>query len=134
MKRNILLVFALIIISSLLAIPVANGIIYKIIFNYYGDWIVPKGLADLVNGFPFTYIFLATFLFGLFGKGRKWIWSVVSITPILYFLYYIESGISIWFWSTIFFILGIIIAKIVEFLLYKFKHPNPPMIIKKKII
>lgn len=130
MKRNILLIFILVILSLLLAVPVANVVIYKIIFNYYGDWIVPKGLADLVNGLPFTYLFLSTFIFGLFGKGKKWIWSVVSIIPIIYFLYYIESGMPIWIWSFVFFISGIILAKIVELITSKFKHPNPPMIVK----
>ncbi|MFA6269592.1 MAG: hypothetical protein WC657_00040 [Candidatus Paceibacterota bacterium] len=130
MKRNILLIIVLIVLSSFLAIPIANGIVYKMIFNNYGSWFVTEDFAHFANGFPFTYLFLSTFLFGLFGKGRKWLWSVISVIPVLYFLYYIESGTSIWLWSAVFFVSGIIVAKIMEFISSRVRTSNPPMVVK----
>ncbi|MFA6405457.1 MAG: hypothetical protein WCW46_01760 [Candidatus Paceibacterota bacterium] len=100
------------------------------IFNNYGSWFVTEDFAHFANGFPFTYLFLSTFLFGLFGKGRKWLWSVISVIPVLYFLYYIESGTSIWLWSAVFFVSGIIVAKIMEFISSRVRTSNPPMVVK----
>lgn len=110
MKRNILLVFVLIVLSTLLAMPFANFVVYKFIFHYSGDWIVPKEISDFTNGLPFIYFLLSPLLFGLWGLGRKWLWVAVSLLPILYTLYYIESETYIWFWSSIFFIVGILLS------------------------
>ena len=107
MKRNIILVLVLIITSLLLAMSFGNLIISRL-FSFQGGFAtfsLPSDLGDFLNGLPFLYFFLSTLLFGLFGKGKKWIWSVISVLPILYGLFYIESGIEIWFWSVVFLLL-----------------------------
>jgi hypothetical protein len=116
MKRNILLVFILIVSSLLLAMPFGNLIVSRLFSSQGGfaTFSFPSDLGDFLNGLPFLYFFLSTLLFGLFGKGKKWVWSIISILPILYGLFYIESGIEIWFWSVIFFVAGIILSIILK--------------------
>ncbi len=128
MKRNIFLIFVLIVSSLLLAIPFANFVVYKLVFNYYGSWVVTKDVANFANGFPFVYILLSSLLFGIWGLGKKWIWSIISVLPILYGLFYIESSIEIWFWSIVFFASGIILAWLIRKIYFKLKHPKPPMV------
>lgn len=116
MKRNILLVFLLVVISILLSY-LLGGFINTRIFGLSGfeGFFVPTEIINFINSFPFLYIFLSPFLFISFGKGKKILWSVLSILPILYFLFDIESGTKIWFWSIIFFASGAIIANVVNF-------------------
>ena len=132
MKRNILLLFVLIILSLVLATPVGSLISSKLLNSGggFGTFSLPSDLGNFLNGLPFSYLFLSSFLFSLLGRGKKWIWSIVSIIPILYFLFYIESGGIIWFWSLIFFVSGIIISKLLRLTISKFKYSNPPMIVK----
>mgnify|MGYP001617742603 FL=1 len=123
MKKNILLLILLIILSALLAIPFGRLVISHL-FNTSGGFAtfsLPSDLGNFLNGMPYLYLLLAPFLFGTFGKGKKWIWSIVSTIPILYFLFYIESGKLIWFWSLIFFVSGIILA----FIFQKLFKRNP---------
>ena len=125
MKRNILLVVFLVVLSGVIAIPFGNLIISRL-FNSGGfaTFSIPSDLGDFLNGFPFLYILLSPLLLGLFGKGEKWVWSIISILPILFFLYYIESGIKIWTWSVVFFVTGIVLA----FILQKLFKKNSPQI------
>lgn len=125
MKRNILLFFALVVLSVLLAIPFANLFVYNFVFNYYGSWFVTDNVAHFANGFPFVYILLSPLIFGLWGLGRKWLWVGISLLPILYILYYIESDTSTWFWSSIFFVSGAVLSVIVRYI------TNLPMVINK---
>ncbi len=117
MKRNIVLFFALVVLSVLLAIPFANFVVYNSVFNYYGSWFVTEDVAHFANGFPFVYILLSPLIFGLWGLGRKWLWVGISLLPILYFLYYIESETYIWFWSSIFFVSGAVLSVVVRYII-----------------
>jgi hypothetical protein len=115
MKRNILLAIILVILSALLAIPFGDLIISRL-FNAGGfaTFSLPSDLGNFMNGLPFLYFLLSSLLFGLWGKGKKWVWSIASIIPILYFLFSIESGKLIWLWSAIFYIIGIVLAFILQ--------------------
>jgi hypothetical protein len=130
MKRNILLILGLVVGSIILAIPFANFVVYKLVFHYSGDWIVPKSIADFANGLPFLYLLLSPILFGIWGKGKKWLWVIVSILPIVVLDIYIGAFKDMWFWSLIFFVSGIILAKLIPFIISKIKHSNPPMVVK----
>lgn len=102
---NIGLVIALLILSLALSFPF-GAYISPLFFGQSGaSFILPNEIIFFVDGFPLAYLLLCTFLFGAFGKGKKWIWAAVCTLPIFYFLISIESGFLIWFWS--FALLGI---------------------------
>jgi len=132
MKRNLLLFFLNIFLSLIIAYPLGHFVIGKFIFKYrFFDFIIPTSLADFTDGLLFGFLLLSPIVYGLWGYGKKWFWSLVSIIPIIIFNLWIGAGKAIWFWSAIFFVSGIAIAKLINLTIKKFKHPNPPMIINK---
>lgn len=121
MKRNLLLITFLIFLSILLANPIGNIILSKLLGSSgnFGTFSIPSSVGDFLNGFPFIYILLSPLLFVAFGKGKKWIWTGISVLPIAYLLFYIESGKQIWIWAVMFFIAGVIIGYGLKLLILK---------------
>ena len=116
---NIFLALLLFVLSYLLAMPVGQFITPSLYGISTGGGFLPDDLGDFLNGMPFIYVFLCTFLFHLFGRGRKWIWIIICAIPMIYFLFIIESDFFIWFWSVVFFAIGIIFGLAIHFLIKK---------------
>ncbi len=115
--KNISLIFVLITLSYLLATPVGSYLGPKIFYTDGGfaTFSLPSDFGNFLNGVPFVYLFLSAFLFGTFGKGRKWVWATTCAIPMIYFLFSIDSGLVIWLWSAASFAKGIIIALAINF-------------------
>ena len=119
MKRNILLVFILIILSSLLALPfgyLLNNYIFTI-SGGFATFSLPTDLSAIINGLPVSYLFLVPLLFIIWGKLKKLVIVTVLSLPMLVFSYIVSPEYL--FWSFIFFVSGIAIAKILNFALKK---------------
>jgi len=126
MKRNLLLVLVVIIVSMILIYPVgywAN----KLIFQQYGDGGFDVGpdqmMVDLFIGGMIIPPLVGPFIFGIWGeKKSKWLLAVIlSLPSILFFRW---AGIYLLIPLTSFCV-GTLLSKI------SFKHPNPPMILNK---
>lgn len=120
---NIGLVIALLILSLALSFPF-GAYISPILFNSYGDsgfatFSIPQDIGNFINGFPLAYLFLCTFLFGAFGRGKKWIWAAVCTLPIFYFLISIESSFLIWLWSFVLLGIGILLGLVINSIIKK---------------
>jgi len=130
MKRNILLFFVLVVLSPLLAIPfgyLLNSYIF-IISGGFATFSLPTDLSAIINGLPVSYLFLTPLLFIILGKSKKLLVAIILSLPMLIFSYIVSPEYL--FWSLIFFISGIILAKLINIIISKFKRPNPPMVIK----
>lgn len=130
MRRNILLVPAVIILSSLLAIPFAKIIVYKTVFGYYGSLFVTEDVAHFANGFPFVYLILITLLFNMFGRGRKLIWVSILTLPIIMSFLYIQADASMWLWALIFFVSGLVLSSLLKFVASKLRSSGPSVVVK----
>ena len=127
MKRNILLVFILVVLSPLLAIPfgyLLNSYVFTI-NGGFATFSLPTDLSAIINGLPVSYLFLVPLLFIIWGKLKKLLMVIILSLPMLIFSYIVS--LEYLFWSAIFFVSGIAIAKIIKFVFSRFKHPNPPM-------
>ncbi|OHA89861.1 MAG: hypothetical protein A2741_03020 [Candidatus Zambryskibacteria bacterium RIFCSPHIGHO2_01_FULL_43_27] len=123
MKRNISLTLSSIVISGFVA-SLFGGVISQKMFGPSGfeGFFVPQEIINFVNSFPFVYILLSTILFLIFGRDRKWIWlGFISILPVVVVFIYIRAGIAFWLWFGAFFVSGIILVQIINFLSRKNK-------------
>jgi hypothetical protein len=126
--KNILLLVAVFIISHYTASYF--GLIYNYFSPQHGSafWGPDKFGAITFVGSFLAYVFLVPFIFEIFGAGKKRIWMLCLLLPLALFWisadrYYIYVPI----------VLGIIafaFAKLINFIISKFKHPNPPMVVK----
>ena len=122
MKRNILLVFLNIVLSLVIAYPLGHFVIGKFIFKYrFFDFVISSGFADFIDGLLFGFLMLSPIVHGLWGHGKKWLWSLVSVLPIIVFDLWIGASKAIWLWSAVFFAAGIVIALVINSLR---KKPN----------
>lgn len=131
MKRNIFLVFVLIVLSILLSAP-SGYLLNKYIFVVNGGFAtfsIPTDLSAIINGLPVSYLFLIPLLFIIFGKQKKILMVVLFSLPMIIFSFMVS--IEYLFWSLIFFVSGIILAKLINFIISKIRRPNPPMIISE---
>ena len=128
MKRNILL-FILVLVMSF-----ATASYFGSLYNYF----VPQDSSSMLGaskdtaiftaGIFFSYVFLVPLIFELFGMGSKKKWIVVSLVPVI--LFYLSDNIKLVYIPILTAIIGFLLAKIINFLISKFKHPNPPMVVK----
>jgi len=118
MKRNFLLFLVLITLTLLLAYPFGY-IVNKIInFTNGGTSVIsvgpPVSFFEFIIGFGILYPILSTILFGIWGRGKKWLWAFILCLPVFWmasrfdFLYVM--------FTLTFFILGLIIVLIINFL------------------
>ena len=123
MKRNILLIFVIIVLSLILAMPFGN-LVNKYVFTSSGfaTFSIPDDISSFINGLPLVYLLLTTLIFGMFGKSKKWIIAFILAIPSIIFSFMVSTKYLTW--SAIFLISGIIIAKIVEFISSKSKQPQ----------
>ncbi len=117
MKRNILLIFGIIILSIILAIPFGN-FLNKYVFTIrggFGTFSLPTDLSSIINGLVVAYLFSVSFILISFCKSHRLILTIILSLPAIIFSYIIS--IQYLFWSVIFFISGLIIALIIQKLL-----------------
>lgn len=126
--KNLILLIAVLILSYFTA-PYFGAWYDKFSPQYSNSFLgTGKDLSLFVAGLPVAYVFFVSFIFEIFGSGNKKKWILWSLLPaallwISIDLYYIYVPI----------ILGVIaflLAKLINLLISKFKHPNPPMVVK----
>ncbi len=120
MKRNLLLFLALVSSSSLISIFLGEKISTSL-FPFAGSWIVPFEIIHFVNSFPFVYYFLAPFLFLSWGEGKKWVWIIVSVLPLVIIEIYIGAFVEFLSLNLTFFISGVFLSFITKFTVGKIK-------------
>src|SRR3989344_7798031 len=116
MKRNFLLFFVLIILSLTLAHSLGY-VVNKIVNFTNGSTSVisvgpPVYFFEFMIGFGILYPILSTILFGIWGKGKKWIWAFVLCLPV----FWIASrfGFLYVMFTLVFFILGFAIVIVIN--------------------
>jgi len=124
--RNLLLFVAVLILSYITAPYFGSW--YDKFSPQYGSWIVSKDYAVFVAGLPVAYVFFTPFLFELFGtvNKRKWIlWLMIPPA-----LMWIEADRYYLYIPIIVGLVGFFAAQIINLIIKKFRHPNPPMVVK----
>lgn len=113
MKNNAFSAFILLLASVIAAIFLGE-MINNYLFPGSGG-LVPSEIANFVNSFPFIYYFLAPIIFTLWGEGKKWIWTIGSVLPLIMLDAYLGLNIAILLISAKFLGAGIIIALAINF-------------------
>ena len=101
---------------------------YNQITPQYGTFITGVDDAIIFAGWLLSFGFFVPFAFSLFGfkKNIKWIIIFLTVPTLLWLssdLYHIYIPIA-------FGLAGFILAKLIHLTISKFRHPNPPMVIK----
>jgi len=128
MRRNFLF-FILVIVISLATAPYF-GKVYDHFIPQLDDSLFgfSKDTTMFVAGIPFAYIFLIPFVLELFGTGNKKKWIFWSLLPVL--LFYLYDSVSLSYLPILASIFSFLLAKLINFIIFKFKHSNPPMVVK----
>ena len=126
MQRNILLLILVIVVSFVLA-PYLGGWYDRIDYQNSG-WITSKEDAVNFAGFILSYILLIPFVFKLFGKNNQNKWIAGLSAPV--FLFYAGYNYKLLYIPIALALIGFALAKLLNLLISKFKHPNPPMVIR----
>lgn len=127
--KNKILSISLIIASLIVAYFCAKnfGAIYSNFFYTGSSWIGTEGGWNFIIGFPLSLIFFFVFiLYKSVFKSKKSILWVIS--PIILF----EMAVDIRhiYIPILLIIMAFGLNYFVRFIISKFKHPNPPMVIK----
>lgn len=123
--KNFILFVAVFVLSYFTASYV--GPWYNQITPQYGSFFVDGNDSMMFAGWLMSFGFFIPFIFGLFGfkKNIKWI-IVPLIFPALLWLssdpYHIYIPVA-------FGLAGFILAKIINFIISKFRRANPPMVV-----
>lgn len=93
--------------------------------NYFretgGGWIsFPQSFIEFISGIPVTYAFFTSLFFGLFRKEGKWNDHLLALSPAL--LLSALGGVVWFFWTAVFFMGGIFLAKLINLIISKFKQ------------
>jgi len=126
MRKNILLL--ILALSICLVIAPYLGNLYDRIDPQYGGWISDKEGALLLAGFLLAYTLVVPFVFKLIGTNNQNKWITGLVFPVI--LIYIGYNWRLVFIPSILGVTGFILAKLIRFTISKFKHPNPPMVVK----
>jgi hypothetical protein len=126
--KNFLLLVAVLVLSCFTA-PYF-GALYDKFYPQNGSSFLGIGeeTAVFVAGVPFAYMFLIPFVFELFGSGNKKKLILWALLPVVLFYLYDSVGLS--YIPIILAIIAFALAKLVNFIISKLHHPNPPMVIK----
>lgn len=128
MRKNILF-FILVIVLSFVLAPYFGNFYNSIISQNDNSFLgLSKETVVFVAGIPFAYVFLIPFVFELFGTGNKKKWILWSLLPVV--LFYLYDSVSLSYIPILASIIGFVIAKFINLLISKLKHPNPPMVVK----
>ena len=128
MKNNVLL-FILVLVISLATASYFGGLYDIFDAQYGGGWMADKEMAVNLAGFIFAYVFFIPFVFELLSKRNKNKWMIWSLVPVI--LLYIGYNWQLLYIPIIASIVGCLLAKLINFVISKLKHSNPPMVINK---
>lgn len=111
MKRNILLLFLSIVLAFIIAYPFGHFVLGALIFtNRFSSFLIPNNVADFIDGLLFGFILISPFVYVVWGEGRKFLSSIISISPLLVLNLYIGAGKRTWFWFVVLFAIGVILG------------------------
>lgn len=88
-----------------------------------------KGALTSIVGFPLAYIFFAIFIFQIFGFGNKKKLVIWLLIPAL--LFFGAGDLEHIYLPIILGLVAFTLAKLIKFLISKFRHHNLPMVIEK---
>ena len=126
MRRNILLLILVLVIC--LVVASYFGSWYDRVDPQYGGWITSKEDAMVFAGFILAYVLLVPFVFKLLGIGSQNKWIGWLVAPV--FLMYIGYNWKLFYIPIVLLLIGFWLAKLINLIISKFKHPNPPMVVK----
>ncbi|OHA94549.1 MAG: hypothetical protein A3D37_01145 [Candidatus Zambryskibacteria bacterium RIFCSPHIGHO2_02_FULL_38_22] len=127
--KNFLLLVTVLMLSYFIA-PYSGSLYDNFIPGSLGGgaWIGTTKAWQSIIGFPFAYIFFVILLFKLFGSGNKNKWTIWLLVPAL--LFFGSGDLKHIYLPIILGAVAFLLAKLVLFIISKFKHPNPPMVVK----
>jgi hypothetical protein len=124
--KNFALLAAVLVLSYFTAPYI--GLWYDKFSPQYGSWIVGRNDAIFFAGMMISYVFFVPFIYGLFGikKNKKWItWLLLPAI-----LLWLSSDKYYFYIAVIFVAVALFLTKLINLIISKFRHPNPPMVIK----
>jgi len=125
--RNNILLFILILAISLVVAPYFGGW-YDMFSPHYGSWVYDRQDSIFFSGILLAYVFFVPLIFELFGKGNKNKWMIILLAPVM--LFYLYANIKLIYIPVAVSITGCLLAKLIKFIIKKFKHPNSSMVVK----
>ncbi|MEK7669350.1 MAG: hypothetical protein AAB350_02050 [Patescibacteria group bacterium] len=128
MRRNIL--FFILALTLCLVTASYFGAFYNNIIPQYDNSFLglSKEAVVFVAGVPFSYMFLIPFVFELFGTENRRKWIAWALLPGV--LFYLYDGVTLFYIPMLASVFGFILAKLINIIILKLKHPNSPMVIK----
>ncbi len=124
MRKNILLL--ILVLSIGLVTAPYFGSWYDKISPQYSGWMTDKNAAVSFAGFLVSYVFFIPLIYGLFGIKKNKNWIIWLLTPIL--LFWLGADSSHIYIPIILSLFGFGLAKLIQFIIFKLKRPNPPKI------
>lgn len=130
MKKNLFILFLVIILSVILIYPLGY-ILNQFVFHQQGggfDVGPDDMMVDIFIGAMVIPPLLSSFMYSFWGKGKqKWIYALILSLPSVIFFRWAGIYLVI---PLISFVSGIILAKLINFIISKLKRPNPPMMVR----
>jgi len=110
--KNFLLFLLTVVLSLVLAYPFGYLVHYFFPLGGLSGFIITPEINQFGNGILFAYLFITPIIYQLWGTGKKWTRALIASVP--GFLVAVWVGAGYLTWSVGFFVLGILIADIIE--------------------
>jgi hypothetical protein len=94
----------------------------------YGGWLTSNEQAISFAGFFIAYIFFIPLAYGLFGIIRNKYWMMGLLLPVVLLMFAADR--PHFYIPVLLIIIALMLAWIVRLVIFKFRHPNPPMVVK----
>ncbi len=126
MRKNILL-FVLVLTISFASASYVGGW-YDKISPQYGSLFLGNGKNAAVSfaGFLVSYVFFIPFIYSLFGFKKNKNWIIWLLLPVILLWFYADK--YYFYIPVLLIIVAFLIAKLIQFIIFKLKRPNPPII------
>ncbi len=111
MKRIFGLLGFVILGTFVLAYPVGSVLSNNFPSGFEG-FVISKSISDFSNGLFWSCLILTPLIFGIWGKGRRWLHIVIVSLPALTVSFWVGSGYL--GWALIFFVSSIILTLIIN--------------------
>lgn len=127
--RNNFLLFILVLALSLITAPYLGGWYDKFDPQYsYGLFGVGRENAIFLTGFFVAYVIFVPLIFELLGAGSRKKWILWSLLPPA--LLWVSADFSHIYLPIAAAVAAYLVAKLIRFIVSKFKRPGLPMVIK----